>query len=142
MSEPINVTDLINDNVKVNAAAKAALVAFRRAKPWRGTFDERLAKFAALRDAMAEAYGIRDLGMEFIGTENTAGHSNGGYSPPQHSIILIGKLSVVTFLHVFCRARGMTAKESFRWSLSVFKRFFPLSFSRCQASGPFLVRAS
>ena len=30
--------------------------------------------------------------------------------------------------------------EAFRWSLSVFKRMFPLSFSRCQAVGYMLIR--
>ena len=37
-------TNLIDARVRLNRAAHAAVVAFRRSKPWRGTFDERLGK--------------------------------------------------------------------------------------------------
>jgi hypothetical protein len=51
-----------------------------------------------------------------------------------------GRLSVATYLWAFARARGLTAREAFRWSLSLFARMFPRSFAGCQFRGPFLVR--
>jgi hypothetical protein len=139
MSNRMTVENLIDARVRVNAAAHAALVAFRRSKPWRGTFAERMEKFQTLRQAMSDAYGIEPT-LEFRGEENPHRVGNGGYDPRKKVIVLVGKLSVVTFLHCFCRARGKDRREAFRWSLSVFKKMFPLSFARCHAVGYMLIR--
>ena len=136
----LTVNDLINDNVKLNRAAFAAVREFRRSKPWRGTFEERLEKFMKLTTGLGEAYGVQGLELIFQGEESLMTLGDGKYDPKTNRIILVRKLSVVTLLHCMAAARGYTARERFAWSLSVFKKMFPVSFSRCHAVGIFLVR--
>jgi len=133
------VESIIDERVRLNAAALAAMKTFRRSKAWRGTFEERLAKFESLRTALGEAYGINPK-LVFHGAEDRGQIGNGAYDPAGDTLHLVGKLSVVTFLHVFARARGMSRREAFRWSLSVFKRMFPVSFARCHSEGLTLIR--
>ena len=136
---PTTVEEAIDARVKLNVAALAAVKAFRRSKAWRGTFEERLAKFHALNAGLCLAYGLGS-GMVFEGEENRNQMGDGCYDPRKDVIHLVGKLSVVTFLHCVARARGMTRQEAFRWSLSVFARMFPVSFARCHSEGLFLIR--
>jgi hypothetical protein len=45
----------------LNDAANAAVKAFRDAKPWRGTAEERLAKFTELHRGLCRAYGLETI---------------------------------------------------------------------------------
>jgi len=135
------VESVIDERVKMNRLAFAAVRTFRRSKAWSGTFDERLAKFTALAAGLSDAYGIEPgVTIQFHGVENRTRTGNGGFDRHKNTIHLIGKLSVVTFLNCFARARGMDVMESFRWSLSIFKKMFPVSYSNCHAEGLFLIR--
>jgi hypothetical protein len=134
------VASVINERVKLNRAAYAAVRAFRRSKAWQGAYEERLAKFTALAAGLADAYGLEPVGITFHGVENRDKPGDGLFQEETNTIHLIGKLSVVTFLHCFGRARGQTKGEAFAWSLSVFKKMFPVSFSRCNAVGLMLIR--
>lgn len=134
------VESVINERVKLSREAYAAIREFRRSKAWQGTYEERLAKFTALSAALSVAYGLDPVTIQFHGVENRDGSSDGLFEPETNKIHLIGKLSVVTFLHCFARARGRTKDEAFAWSLSVFKRMFPVSYSRCHATGLMLIR--
>lgn len=138
-NEELTVENLIDERVRLNREAFAAIVAFRRAKPWRGTFEERYTKFQSLMASLTAAYGL-GTGFHFQGSETLGRMGNGAYDSRRDAIVLVGKLSVVTFLHCFARARGKTREEAFRWSLSVFKKMFPISFSRCRHVGPYLIR--
>jgi hypothetical protein len=133
------VETIIDQRVKLNTAAFAAVRDFRRAKPWQGTFEERLAKFQSLLTGLNAAYGL-GAGLMFHGQENREQPGNGAYDSVKDVVHLVGKLSVVTMLHCVARARGMTRQEAFRWSLSVFKKMFPVSFGRCHSDGLILIR--
>jgi|SRR6185369_12253881 len=133
------MTTLINPNVRISPEAHAAIVAFRRSKPWRGTFEERYAKFQSAMAGLAAAYGL-GTGLVFEGPELAGRLGNGAYDPRKDVAHLIGKLSVVTLLHCLARARGRSRREAFEWSLSVFARMFPISFSRCRLDGCILIR--
>lgn len=132
-------SNLIDERVKVNAAAKAAIVAFRRSKPWRGDWSERGDKFAEFHRGMCEAYGLDAL-LVRDGMDQDVCSGGSSFCVRNQTITLRGRLSVVTYLHMLCRARGMDHRGACRWSLSIFKRFFPLSFSRCRLEGFMLVR--
>jgi hypothetical protein len=135
------VETIIDGRVKLNLAAFAAVKAFRRSKAWRGTFEERLGKFESLAAALGDAYGLEPAPkIVFHGVENREQLGNGAFDGRTNAIHLVGKLSVVTFLHCFARARGKTRHEAFKWSLSVFKKMFPVSFARCHAQGLILIR--
>jgi hypothetical protein len=132
----MSIADVLN-----NPAAHAALVAFKRSKPWRGTVEERLLKFEMLSAALAGAYGlpVPEIRPCLI---DAGSAGKGGYNVEHNLIVLTGRLSVVTFLRCLARARGKTLREACAWSLNVFKHFFPVSFARCRQVGPRLVRGS
>ena len=65
--------------------------------------------------------------------------ANGSYTPATHEIRLIGKLSVVTYLHEFAHARGADERQAVAWSVNLFARLFPRSFARLDQHGHTLV---
>lgn len=138
---PESVREVMNPAKKYRPAALRALRAFRRSKPWRGTIEERKAKFRRLNRALSRAYGMRPPALHFI-LIDAARNSNGFYSRDERIIGLIGKLSVVTYLHEFGHARGFDEFGACRFSVNLFARIFPRSFARCRHQGHMLVQAS
>jgi hypothetical protein len=136
---PRSVAEVLDDRMTFRPAALRAVRAFARSKPWRGTFAERWDKFMALRQALSEAYGVAPI-LEFHGTEQPGAVGNGAYWPAFNKIVLVGRLSVVTFLHEFAHARGADERQAVRWSVNLFRRCFPRSFARCRQVGHLLVR--
>ncbi len=131
--------NLIVDRVRVNAEAREAILVFKRSKPWRGSHDERCVKFAAFHAAMCTAYGLERI---LLRLPASAVDSCSGESFLRGDICLRGRLSVVTYLHLLCAARGKDHFECCQWSLSMFKRFFPISFGRCRLEGFMLRKVS
>lgn len=101
---------------------------FREMRPWHGSMQERKRKFTWLNSMLAKAYGIPEPDLRF-GTLDGTHSGNSRYLSNRHRILLVGKLSVVTFLHEFAHARGMDEKEACRWSINLFRTAFPLNFS-------------
>jgi hypothetical protein len=135
---PATVSEVLDLSMKFKPAALRAVRAFARSKPWRGTFAERWDKFMALRQVLSEVYGIAPI-LEFRGRESGSSGSS-CYVPGRNTIILRGRLSVVTFLHEFAHARGADEQQACPWSINLFRRCFPRSFGRCRAVGHTLVR--
>lgn len=141
-TDPLDGASLVNPSRRFSPECLAAMRAFRDGKPWRGTPEERQAKFHTLHAGLCEAYGLRpapELVFHQIGEPAPDGHGDGGFLPPLNKIALVGKLSVATYLWSIARARGLGRVEAFAWSLSLFARMFPRSFARCRFDGPFLV---
>lgn len=135
---PAHATDVIDQNAKYKGATLKAVKAFRRSKPWRGTLAEQQAKFCALNRALARAYKMRIPRLVF---QNGSGSSScSSYRLSTHTITLVGKLSVVTFLHEFGHARGFDERDTCYWSINLFRRCFPRSFARCRFEGHMVVR--
>ena len=133
-SLPASGADLITDR-KYKPDALRAVGVLRRAKPWRGTPDERLAKLRACSEQLSAIYGVHSPTVVFAP----------GALPmwePELNVIQLDRLSVVTFLHLFCCLRGMKPRERFAWSLSLFRRCFPVSFARCTFEGLWLRNAN
>lgn len=58
------------------------------------------------------------------------------YIPAMHTIVLNGRLSVLTLLHEFAHALGKDEKAACKWSLNLFKKVYPRQFRRLmQANG-------
>lgn len=136
---PETVVEVLDDNLRFNPAALRAVREFRGAGPWRGSVNERKDKFRRLNRALSLAYDIAEPRLVF-------GRIDGGnsgvsfYVPADHRIVLLGRLSVVTFLHEFAHARGMGERRATRWSLNLFRRCFPRQFARLIHRGHMLVR--
>lgn len=135
-SMPHTVAEVISDRSRFDPAALAAVKALARSKPWQGTNAERLEKFRTCAAAVAVAYGFNPPDVVISDAD--------GFEPTTNRIVLTEKLSVVTFLHILAIARDpqltLGLRERFRWSLNLFKRCFPRSYSRLTPVGPFLVR--
>lgn len=136
---PATVVEILDDRMKFKPAALRAMKAFRASHPWRGTEDERRVKCQELVVALAEAYGIALPEVLF---DRLDGSSSGAscYDRSQHRIVLRGRLSVITLLHEFAHSRGMDERAAVRWSVNLFRRHFPRSYSRLVHRGHVLLR--
>jgi hypothetical protein len=139
---PGSVAEILDDRMTFKAEALRAVRRFARSKPWRGTLEERKAKFRRLNRALARAYGIARPRLVFCRVGGNPEVGNGSYQPVTHTITLLGKLSVVTYLHEFGHARGYGERGACRFSVNLFRRAFPRSYARCRPMGHVLVRGS
>lgn len=137
---PRTAAECLQDGRKYNPHVLRALKAFRREKPWRGTLAERKEKFRRVHRALCAAYGLTTR-LRFhvsLAMDNASGASC--YDPRANMIELRGRLSVVTYLHEFGHALGYGEQGTCRWSINLFRRVFPRSYSRLQPRGHVLGR--
>ena len=140
---PDTVAECLSDGAKYRRGVIAAAEAFKRSHPWRGTIEERKAKFHRLNEALADAYEIPTPKLRFGKIDGSfSGASSclqGGNGRPA-VITMRGRLSVVTFLHEFAHALGKDERGACRWSINLFRRVFPRQYARLQADGHVLRR--
>jgi hypothetical protein len=135
---PETVLEVVDADMRFKPAALRAVRRFAQSNPWRGSLDERKQELSTLNRALATAYGIDEPTLHFGRID---GSSSGGsyYVPPLHQITLVGKLSVVTYLHEFAHARGMGERGACRWSINLFRRVFPRQYARLVGRGHMLI---
>ena len=140
---PDTVAECLSDRTKYRRGVIAAVKAFERSGPWRGSIEKRKAKFRRLNEAFAGVYGMPtpDLRFERIDGSFSGASSclRGGDGRPA-IITMRGRLSVVTFLHEFAHALGKDERGACRWSINLFRRVFPRQYARLQADGHVLRR--
>ncbi len=136
---PATVVEVLDDQISFRPATLKAVRIFAKSNPWRGSLDQRKKKFCKLNQSLATVYGIRKPELVF---GNLDGSSSGRsyYESGRHRIVLVGKLSVVTYLHEFAHALGKDEESACRWSINLFRRCFPRQFSRLIQVGHTLVR--
>jgi hypothetical protein len=111
---------------------------FADAKPWSGTAAERQEKFRQLNRALAFAYEITEPELVFETLDGgTSGRSR--YIAASHRIVLVGKLSAITFLHEFAHALGHGERMACKWSVNLFRLIFPQKFSSLIQMGHMLI---
>lgn len=112
-----NLVDLLNE--------------WKKQHLWQGTIDERKQKFLWMNEHMQVLF-RKPIILDFDITEESDKIPNASASSYyyRNKIVLIGRLSVITFLHEWAHAIGMNQKEAVDWSLLHFKEAFPKSFSR------------
>ena len=140
---PDTVAECLSDGTKYRRGVIAAVKAFKRSGPWRGSIEERKAKFHRLNEALSEAHGTPAPRLRF---ERIDGSFSGASSCARRGdgrpavITMRGRLSVVTFLHEFAHALGKNERGACRWSINLFRRVFPRQYARLQADGHVLRR--
>lgn len=135
---PESVVEVLDDAMEFRPAALQAMRDFAHARPWSGTVEERQAKFCQLNRALAAAYQIAEPELAFeILDGGTSGRSH--YIAATHRIVLVGKLSVVSYLHEFGHARDYGERMACKWSINLFRRIFPRNFSRLVQVGHMLI---
>jgi hypothetical protein len=125
----------------LNPAARAAVKAFRDAKPWRGVRDERGDKFAELHRGLCRAYGLETMLVRDDGGDPEGSSGASTFDPRKNRITLRGRLSVVTYLFLFAAAAGVSGRAALRVAHGTFRHFFPRSFAGCRVAGGLLVRS-
>ena len=106
---------------------------------------EKRQKFQWLSDRLADIYHIRRprvvVGRVTEQSWNAKGSSgSSNYRPATHTITIEGKFSVITFIHEFGHARGFDETDTVLWSVNLFKRVFPVSYSKLVGEGHTLVQ--
>jgi hypothetical protein len=135
---PRSVADVLNPRKCYKPAVIRAVRRFAKMKPWRGTIEERQEKFRWLNRALAEAYGVEEPQLVF-GTDESRDSGSSCYLPGLRTIILRGRLSVVSYLHEFAHfLYGRSERTACAWSVNLFRRAFPKSFARCRSDGHML----
>src|SRR5688572_4586765 len=98
---PATVAEVLDPPVRFRRGVVRAVRLFAAMKPWRGTIEERRGKFLRALRMLCAVYGMTDVPDLRLVMIDAGVPSNGFYSPAYHVIGLIGKMSVVTFLHEF-----------------------------------------
>ena len=101
---PQPVAEVLDPPVRFNRGTVAAVSRFKRLKPWRGSEDERKAKFERLYHDLCLIYGKQTrlvFGL-FDGEDSGSNH----YTPITDTITFCGRLSVLTLLHKVAHALG------------------------------------
>ncbi len=117
--------------MEINPDIIELLKEFKRTKVWRGSIDERKQKFMACHGNLNQLYG-RNIKLVFkeVTPENERISCISGlsaYSEEFDTMVLFGKLSVITFIQLWGRAIGITPVDSIQWSKEIFDRVFPVS---------------
>jgi len=130
---PQSVDEVIDPGMTFRPGVLAAVYAFKRSYPWRGTLDERKSKFLTLHQALCAVYGKRTI-LTFERIDGGPSDDS-SYCPATDTICLRGKLSVVTYLHEVAHALGRDERGAAKWSLNLFKRCFPRLFANSVKEG-------
>lgn len=135
---PTSVSEILDDEMRFNPSGLRALRAFKSVKPWIGILDERHRKFRKLHEGLCGAYGLVPPPRLIFGNDHASCSGRSCYIPSMKTIVLRGRLSVVTYLHELAHARGMGERGACRWSINIFRRVFPHQFERCRHEGHML----
>lgn len=132
---PRTVAECVVPGRKYKPAVLRAVRAFAKSKPFMGTIAERQEKFKALNTAIAAAYNVLEPRLVFE-TDESQDSGSSCFVPASKTIILRGRLSVVTLLHEIGHSVfGRSERKACRWSLNLFRRCFPRSWARLQFEG-------
>ncbi len=118
-SYPETVTEVLDENMCFRPAVLQAARRFAASKPWRGTLEERKAKFRKLNRGLAAVHRIATPRLVFRRIDGSSS-ARSFFDAAGHRIVLAGKLSVVTVLHEFAHALRMGEREATAWSANLF----------------------
>jgi hypothetical protein len=135
---PATVAEVLDPPVRFRPSVSRAVRRFAKAKPFRGTTEERQQKFIALHADLCATCG-KHTALSF-GVLDGGDSGASYYQPAADLIVLCGRLSVVTYLHEFAHALGRDERGAVRWSVNLFRASFPRSFARCAQNGHTLRR--
>ena len=140
---PRTVAECLNGGMKFRRGVVAAVRAFKRAGPWRGTLATRKRKFRRLNKALADVYELATPRLRFgviDGSFSGASSCRRREAGETAVITMRGKLSVVTYLHEFAHALGRDERGACKWSVNLFRRVFPRQYAKLRADGHTLRR--
>jgi hypothetical protein len=142
------VMSMLEENVKYRVGTISALKAFKRVhkteRPgmtFEEIMDERLKGMQELAKAFAEAYNVPVpvVRAQNIRPDGLSTISN--YCPATRTITMVGKLSIITFLHEFAHHLYIFSGEHKArvWSINLFKRVYPKAFDKLRMANDFVL---
>jgi hypothetical protein len=133
----MTVAQLIDDAKVYSEEVIGATKELARSKPWQGTIEQRQEKLLAYHQKLCAAYDV-EVQLAFANISD-APMGGGTFDRETRTLTLLARISIVSYMHFFTRARGAGEREAFKWSINLFKRHFPKSFERAEKVGPFLL---
>ena len=137
---PVSVDECLDDSFRFRRGVVAAVRRFAERRPWRGDQFDRLCKLLSLHWELCSLYRINPSLSHHAGDDSHSFESH--FDEQREAIRLVGRISVVTYLHEFAHATGKDEVSACRWSLNLFRRVFPHQFSRLTAKGHVLRKGS
>jgi hypothetical protein len=135
---PVSGLDLVDLTATYEPRALRATFDFAKSKPFQGSELERFRKMAALHLVLCDIYNVNAVLVRHpLQREGFSGSSF--FNSARNVIGLVGKLSVLTYLHEFAHARGLGEQTGGKWAVNLFRRCFPQSFARLVPMGSALV---
>jgi hypothetical protein len=116
---------------------------FKNLNPWEGDVGERISKFNWLFKQLKKIYGKKEWKLICAVPTQIKFWEDSGRSYVDlynKTIILQGRLSVLTFLHEFAHVLGMSQKEAVEWSQKLFKEVFPEKWVKLKNDRGLMVR--
>lgn len=158
----LTVNDIVDDNATFRGDALRAMRELARTKPWQGGYQKRFDAIEYAFNRLVDVYDLVDAGWTIEHDGPDVGSSGGSrLDLDSRTVRLRGRISVVTMLHLFAKVRQVETQrnrdgslptdedgnplieldhyKAIRWSASLFKRKFPISFSRCRVENGLLV---
>lgn len=131
---------IVDETMTFKPEVLGAVKELARAKPWQGSVSQRQEKIEWLHGSLCAAYDV-DVKLEWATRAGTSGASS--YTPGTRTIVMDGRISVVTYLQMFAYEifRGDVVK-AVKWSVNLFRRKFPVSWSRCHFEGHLVINPS
>jgi hypothetical protein len=129
-----------DDNKKYKVGVISALKEFKRNYPYAVGNATRMIGMSELLNKLNAIYGINPV-LNFSTIDDSNSFTS-HYDPLTNTIMIAGKLSIITFLHEYAHARGKDEFGAVKWSLSLFKRCYPIAFTKLIASGHCMVEVA
>jgi hypothetical protein len=138
---PDTVQEVLDDSIKYRETTLEAMKHFKKSRPWQGGKKAQEMKLRRLNRDLSASYSIDRPTLVFLQE-----FAHGACYWPCGNLIIMeeesdGRYSVVTFLHEFGHALGKGEVGACRWSINLFRKFFPKSFNRLVPDGHLLKRA-
>ncbi len=83
-----------------------------------------------LLSVFCEAYNMELINFEKANIVPSGQSSASYWNSAENKILITGKLSIITFLHEFAHAMGFDEEQARKWSLTLFKKVYPIAFEK------------
>lgn len=91
------------------------------------------ARFQGMKELLAvlcEAYNMEAINFEKANIVQSGESSRSYWNAAEGKILMVGKLSIITFLHEFAHSMGFDEEQARKWSLTLFKKVYPIAFEK------------
>ena len=108
-----------------------ALLSFKAERPFKQELEAKKGCFKRLHENLNGIHN-RKTGLIFHSSiENNTQSGNSHFNLMEDSITLMGRISLITYLHEYAHALGFNNELDARaWSIKLFKKTFPKSFKK------------